>query len=52
MLVDSTELARAVVDAFEADLQESRALDLSSWRRRPLALRVLAWFAALFRAFL
>ena len=52
VLVDSAELARGVEDAFEADLLESRALDLPSWRRRPLGLRALAWFAGLFRAFL
>lgn len=52
VLVDSTQLARVVGDAFEADLLESHRLDLAAWRARPLALRVLAWFAALFRAFL
>lgn len=50
--VDSLELGKLVGDSFERDLVESRQLDLAHWRSRPLALRVLAWLAALVRSFL
>jgi cardiolipin synthase len=50
--VESEEFARVVLDAFEDDLTQARRMDLASWQRRSLPLRVLAWVAALFRAFL
>jgi len=50
--VDSEDFARGVLDAFEDDLTQARRMDLASWQRRSLPLRVLAWVAAFFRALL
>jgi cardiolipin synthase len=50
VVVDSVEFARVVRDSFERDLTEAEPLDWSTWRERPLSLRALAWFAALFRS--
>ncbi len=47
--VDSPAFARVVLDAFEDDLTQARRLDLASWRRRSIALRAVAFIAALFR---
>lgn len=50
LAVESVEFARIVHTSFERDLSDARALSLASWQRRPLTVRFLAWFAALFRA--
>ncbi len=52
VFVDSSEFAQSVSESFELDLSVSRRLDLESWRKRALHVRLLAWLAALFRAFL
>jgi cardiolipin synthase len=52
VVVDSLEFGRVVLDVFEDDLTHAHRLDLASWRRRSMLLRVVAWLAALFRPLL
>lgn len=52
VVVDSTEFAGVVRESFERDLRDAKKLDLEVWRRRPRWLRLIAWFAALFRTLL
>lgn len=44
--------ARLVEASFERDLAHATEIDLASWKRRPLRVRVAGWVAALFRSVL
>jgi cardiolipin synthase len=50
--VHDANFARTVRASFELDLESSVELSVDGWRQRPLWIRVLAWFAYLFRQFL
>jgi cardiolipin synthase len=52
VVVDSAPFADVVHESFERDVADAEPLSLAIWRERPLSLRMLAWFAALFRSVL
>ena len=52
VVVDSAEFGAISRASFERDLADSTRLELDTWKRRPVPLRFVAWFAALFRAFM